>query len=538
MTSAPRLATQHYTANGCTLEITATESPLSRWSDRSLLKHIRFKLWLHPPEASPNTFATTESSNLIAQGNQPQLETLAQTLQSYVQTHLGQGEVGPNPLTASHWPLGQKHQLAGSLPLSLSTLELFDVAEALQQYAQSNAHLPALSDAAPRRASSARRRSNWLWGSSVAAAMLLAVGVTATLRNTANVATTTAETTEAGSATAESNADSDLANSDIANGNTADTQIAKATPPSTDTAPTAAAESDEASESGEAQLTSPTNQAFSTPSPSTPSLAQRLPPAATPTPNRSAASAPSPAAQPPSQVPSQAPSPVEPRLDTELAEAAAPPAPNPSTGRTPSAPAPDLRTRVPASRPQLSQAPQPQAEALRSDPPTEGVTTGGVADADSSAESEPLLADSAPSAEAAGPAQSSTFSSGALAPNDLAPTVDAVALYLEGQLLERERLGQAQADALSESSAEAPSEAASTPSVSERREAELRLYEMVLNPNGTVTSLTPLNAAASEQPLAVPAVPIVAPFERDSAVMLRIAVTANNQVTVSPAQAQ
>ncbi|MEM8809818.1 MAG: DUF4335 domain-containing protein [Cyanobacteria bacterium P01_G01_bin.38] len=505
MTSASRLTTQHYTANGCTLEITAAESPLSRWSDRSLLKHIRFKLWLHPPDTTLHGLERHESaateSHLIAQGNQPQLETLSQTVQTYVQTHLGHGELDPNPLTASHWPLGQKHQLAGSLPLSLSTLELFDVAEALQQYEQSNINLPALSDAAPRRISSARRRprSTWLWGGSVAAAMLLAVGVTATLRNTANVATTTAETADVGSTSAESDTNSNDANSNIANGDAADTQIAKATPPSTGTGPTAATESDEASDPGETQLTSPTNQTLSTPSPSPSSSAQRLPQTATPTPNnRSTAAEPRPATPPASQAPSR---------NTEPAQATAPSDPNPSIGRAPSAPAPDLRTRIPTSRPQ-----QP---------------TDGVADADQSTESDQLLADSAPSAEAS-ESEQSTFSSGIPASTDLAPTLAAVAIHLEGQLIERELLGQAQADTLSESSTEAPAD----PSVGARREVETRLYEMVLNPNGLVTSLTPLNTAAAAQPLAISAEPIVAPFERDSAVTLQISVDAGNQVTV------
>ncbi|MEM9903756.1 MAG: DUF4335 domain-containing protein [Cyanobacteria bacterium P01_D01_bin.44] len=528
MTSAPRLATQHYTANGCTLEITAAESPLSRWSDRSLLKHIRFKLWLHPPDIPSPSLGISESeaiesATLIAQGNQLQLETLSQTVQTYVQIHLGHGELDPSPLTASnlptasHWPLGQKHQLAGSLPLSLSTLELFDVAEALQQYEQSNVNLPALSDAAPRRTSASRRRprSTWLWGSSVAAAMLLAVGVTATLRNTANV-TTTAETAGAGSVTAESDANSSDANSNIANGDAADTQIAKATPPSTGTGPTTTAESDEASDPGETQPTLPTNQPPSTPSPSPSSSAQRLPQTATPTPNnRSTASAPRPATPPASQAPSR---------NTEPEQATASSDPNPSIERAPSAPAPDLRTRIPASRPQQ----RTQEEALHSAPPTDR-----VADADQNTESDQLLADSAPSAEAS-ESEQSTFSSGIPASTDITPTLDAVAVRLEGQLLERELLGQSQADSLSESSAEAPAD----PSVSTRREAEPRLYEMVLNPNGRVTSLTPLNAAAAAQPWAIAADPIVAPFERDRAVTLLISVDASNQVTVvmTPAQ--
>ncbi|MEL7503614.1 MAG: DUF4335 domain-containing protein [Cyanobacteria bacterium J06554_6] len=174
MAPARQLTTQRYIANACTLEVTAAPSPLSRWSRQPLLKQARFRLWLQEGE----------TARLLAQGDQAQLSTLTNSIQDYVHQGLSQRRSSP-------WVI--QHQLAlptQAEPLQLSTLNLFDVAEALDQYEQSTVTVPALTQPVQQPARRARRSQRLLWAGSAAAAFVVAISVTATLRNQPELAST------------------------------------------------------------------------------------------------------------------------------------------------------------------------------------------------------------------------------------------------------------------------------------------------------------------------------------------------------------
>ena len=138
--------TQRYQSGDFTLEVTAHPSALSQWSDRPVVRQLRFNLWLEQPERQR-----------LATGNQHQLLGISTAIETYVQTHLSQ----------QAWP--QTHTLTLlEKPLTLSTLQLFDIAEVFSTYGQEQITLPA-----PVRQ---RRLSHWWAGSAVAASLVVAVG--------------------------------------------------------------------------------------------------------------------------------------------------------------------------------------------------------------------------------------------------------------------------------------------------------------------------------------------------------------------------
>jgi hypothetical protein len=146
------------------LELSGTESPLSRWFGQTLLQDIRFAL------------RQIDSSGLISwqwRGEQDQLEQLQREFADRVNHLLTRSSLEP----LSHdWP-----QVPGlDMPPKLSTLQLFDLAEVLDQWAADTVALPA--DVAP------VRRFNLsilptlpvvpAWGR-VAASAVAAVGISA-----------------------------------------------------------------------------------------------------------------------------------------------------------------------------------------------------------------------------------------------------------------------------------------------------------------------------------------------------------------------
>ncbi len=86
--------TRRYTPPTCTLAISAKDSPLSRWTGRSLLKHLRFKLSFDDPRISDDHWVTV-------QGDRTQLESLSQVVTAYVQQFLNQSTT---LLNAAHLP--------------------------------------------------------------------------------------------------------------------------------------------------------------------------------------------------------------------------------------------------------------------------------------------------------------------------------------------------------------------------------------------------------------------------------------------------
>ena len=153
--------TQRYQSGTCTLEVTAHRSSLSQWSDRPVVRQLRFSLWLEQPDRQR-----------LAAGDQTQLVTLRHAVESYVQTHL----------TQRAWP--QTHGLKLlDRELEFSTLQLFDLAEVLTASEQGQIILPV---------ATRRRRSYW-WTGSAAASLLVAVGVAHLyFRPTAELATSQA----------------------------------------------------------------------------------------------------------------------------------------------------------------------------------------------------------------------------------------------------------------------------------------------------------------------------------------------------------
>ncbi|NJO41524.1 MAG: DUF4335 domain-containing protein [Cyanobacteria bacterium CRU_2_1] len=189
---------RRYTPPTCTLEIAATGSALSRWTDRMVLKNLRFYLSFDDPKLPSEKQVTIK-------GDRTQLEALCEAVEAYVQTVLNQpsGQLSllnqpsnsvesANPVNLSQTDLHKfveagiylqpkgllAHELClGSLAseesgatIRLTVLQLFDLANALDEYHAEALILPALG------------RPAWLkspagWARA-AAALVLAVGAT------------------------------------------------------------------------------------------------------------------------------------------------------------------------------------------------------------------------------------------------------------------------------------------------------------------------------------------------------------------------
>jgi hypothetical protein len=196
---------RRYTPPTCTLDVLAKQSPLSRWAGQTVLKNLRFQLSLDDPKLPKEEWVTVT-------GDRTQLEELCEAVQVYVQKFLQQSQTRLNSTfvatSAAKAKLGANatteatteaiapvlpteislepinlltHQLnLGNLAtsstkaiVSLSTLQLFDLADALEEYATDVLALPNLP------------QQGWLkavpnWGQ-VAAVAVLAVGLTASL---------------------------------------------------------------------------------------------------------------------------------------------------------------------------------------------------------------------------------------------------------------------------------------------------------------------------------------------------------------------
>lgn len=145
MSSVLPINTQRYESGDYTLEVTAHPSALSQWSDRPVVRQLRFSLWTNQP-----------TRQRLAAGDQQQLLTLSDTVEAYVQRHL----------THEAWPRTHRLQLLGQA-VDLSTLQLFDLVEVLSAYGQRQITLPV----APK-----VKRRRW-WAGSAVASLLVSVGV-------------------------------------------------------------------------------------------------------------------------------------------------------------------------------------------------------------------------------------------------------------------------------------------------------------------------------------------------------------------------
>lgn len=187
---------RRYTPPTCTLEIMATGSVLSRWTDRTVLKNLRFELSFDDPKLPAD-------QQVMVRGDRVQLDALYEAVESYVQEFLRQpapvvvgsaefhtalseeAEATPESATVSNIFLQSKGLLAhelhlGSLangangesgsPVALTALQLFDLANALDEYHAEALSLPTLG------------RPAWLnspagWAK-IAAMLVLSLGIT------------------------------------------------------------------------------------------------------------------------------------------------------------------------------------------------------------------------------------------------------------------------------------------------------------------------------------------------------------------------
>jgi len=187
---------RRYTPPTCTLKIAATGSALSRWTDRTVMKNLRFQLSFDDPRRSPDDLVELA-------GDRIQLEALNDAVSDYVQQLL------MDHCSAVQLPLAPSNDLAGSADLSsaqdsskpgiylqpkgllthelylgtlgtpetavvpLSVTQLFDLSNALAEYAAESLALPTAN------------RPAWLQPSNgwlrMAAVMVLALGTTGSI---------------------------------------------------------------------------------------------------------------------------------------------------------------------------------------------------------------------------------------------------------------------------------------------------------------------------------------------------------------------
>ncbi|MEG3880722.1 DUF4335 domain-containing protein [Microcoleus sp. herbarium7] len=86
---------KRYTPPTCTLEITAKSSPLSRWAGKPVFKSLNFELRLDDPRL-PDT------QHVTLRGDRIQLETLHEAVSNYVQNLLGASRDRPSNLNSQN----------------------------------------------------------------------------------------------------------------------------------------------------------------------------------------------------------------------------------------------------------------------------------------------------------------------------------------------------------------------------------------------------------------------------------------------------
>ncbi|MBD2100633.1 DUF4335 domain-containing protein [Leptolyngbya sp. FACHB-261] len=167
------------TSPSCVLDVWAEASPLSRWTGRPLLKNLRFRL----------SFLET---GITVIGGRSQLEVLTEVVDAYVRGKLTSIPTPPpNPYSISLTSVGTLcHRLQfGSLqaeqseagllsPVTLSTLQLFDLAACLEQC---STEVMALPDLTPLTALTAQFRGPLLNSPALRSAALVIFTVGATL---------------------------------------------------------------------------------------------------------------------------------------------------------------------------------------------------------------------------------------------------------------------------------------------------------------------------------------------------------------------
>ena len=143
-----------FTPPTCTLEIWGKNSPLSRWSNKTILKDVRFKLSFDDPKI-------LESDPVVIKGDREELDTLYNSVLGYTDNFLTQSfvpgyqslknpsstsretDLSPDSQIISITPQNLvTHQLTWSglggekaiAPINLSATQLFDLVSALEDY--------------------------------------------------------------------------------------------------------------------------------------------------------------------------------------------------------------------------------------------------------------------------------------------------------------------------------------------------------------------------------------------------------------------
>jgi hypothetical protein len=480
MASATQLVNQRYQSHSCTLEITAVQAALSQWSQYPVLKQVRFQLWMNDPDAA--------QPNLIAQGDQTQLQRLTTAVQQYIQAHLTQTDrpmpALPRVEEGSGWPLAQ-HQVpvvGQPQPLTLSTLGLFEVAEVLDQCEYGSQLLPALPSVANR-----RRRPISLWAGSAVAALVLAVGVTATLRQSY----LQSPTTQSDQALPEATLDSDTA---------AGNSGLSPTPPSAEVA-------ESAPEQALAQE---------------PGLAETQPSPETANQKIAAADSPATTLERGSAEPSGLPQATTPGT--------------PSPGRSPSA----SRPRPAPSPTAMAQGTRPDTSSERSDPAQQSATIP----ADEINPGEAALSatesgqDSVITTPSAAPPPQGAAARAPSAPPTVADSEPESPPDAGNQHFSTERRGT--------SGTPAPALSPFSPTRNQvlayfqlrwqgNDGNEPLIYALSLNPNGTIADWQPLNSAATRQQWTFPTDALVSPFDYNGILRLQVILYPDGQIQVTTA---
>lgn len=137
--------TRRFTPPTCTLEIEATGSTLSRWQKRKAIKDVQFQLSFDDPRL-------TEAEQFTIKGDRTQLEQLYQAVTNYIQNFLQQSSIEqfvsattssiepnqpylqPQGLIAHELFLGSLQNTNSGDKIDLSTIQLFDLVTALEDY--------------------------------------------------------------------------------------------------------------------------------------------------------------------------------------------------------------------------------------------------------------------------------------------------------------------------------------------------------------------------------------------------------------------
>jgi Domain of unknown function (DUF4335) len=182
LSSSPTI--HRFTPPTCTLEIKAKKSPLSRWTKKEALKKLHFRLSFDDPRIP-------ESKQVTIKGNRNQLEQLHEAVSNYIQeflqasfqlTNKPETDLESN-LKSSTKPYLKRQGLVshelffGSLAyqtsepqIKLSTVQLFDLVTALEEYSTQIATVPELATCKDSKIIS-------LWAG-ITAAAIVAVGLT------------------------------------------------------------------------------------------------------------------------------------------------------------------------------------------------------------------------------------------------------------------------------------------------------------------------------------------------------------------------